>query len=70
MEFVINSYIRVHPMALVHPERIADEAVKNQINDLTYGYEDKKEYFVEKLAHGIGTIAAASLSETGCRAFE
>ena len=59
MEFVINSYIRVHPMALVHPERIADEAVKNQINDLTYGYEDKKEYFVEKLAHGIGTIAAA-----------
>jgi len=59
MEFVINSYIRIHPMALIHPERIADEAVKNEINDLTYGYEDKKEYFVEKLAHGIGTIAAA-----------
>ena len=59
MEFVINSYIKIHPMALIHPERIADEAVKNEINDLTYGYEDKKEYFVEKLAHGIGTIAAA-----------
>ena len=59
MEFVINSYIRIHPMALIHPERIADEAVRNEINDLTYGYEDKKEYFVEKLAHGIGTIAAA-----------
>jgi pyruvate,water dikinase len=59
MEFVINSYIRIHPMALIHPERIADEAVKNEINDLTYGYEDKKEYFVEKLSHGVGTIAAA-----------
>ena len=59
MEFVINSYIRIHPMALIHPESIADEAVRNEINDLTYGYEDKKEYFVEKLAHGIGTIAAA-----------
>jgi pyruvate,water dikinase len=59
MEFVINSYIKIHPMALIHPERIADEAVKKEINDLTYGYEDKKEYFVEKLAHGIGTIAAA-----------
>ena len=59
MEFVINSYIRIHPMALIHPEMIADEAVRNEINDLTYGYEDKKEYFVEKLAHGIGTIAAA-----------
>jgi pyruvate,water dikinase len=59
MEFVINSYIRIHPMALIHPERVADEAARDLINDLTYGYEDKKEYFVEKLAHGIGTIAAA-----------
>jgi pyruvate,water dikinase len=59
MEFVINSYIRIHPMALIHPERVADEAARDLIDDLTYGYEDKKEYFVEKLAHGIGTIAAA-----------
>lgn len=59
MEFVINSYIKVHPMALIHPEMIDDEATRNLINDLTYGYDDKREYFVEKLAHGIGTIAAA-----------
>jgi pyruvate,water dikinase len=59
MEFIINSYIKIHPMALVHPERITDEAVRKEINSLTFGYEDKKGYFVEKLAEGVGTIAAA-----------
>jgi len=59
MEFIINSYIKIHPMALVHPERVLDEAVKNRINELTYGHENKEDYFVEKLVHGVGTIAAA-----------
>jgi pyruvate,water dikinase len=59
MEFIINSYIKIHPMALVHPERITDEAVKKKISELTFGYENKEEYFVEKLAQGVGTIAAA-----------
>jgi len=59
MEFIVNSYIKVHPMALVHPEKITDEAERRQLDELTFGYPDKKEYFVEKLAHGVGTIAAA-----------
>jgi len=59
MEFIINSYIKVHPMALIHPERITDEAERKQLDDLTFGYQDKEEYFVEKLSHGVGTIAAA-----------
>ncbi len=59
MEFIINSYIKIHPMALVHPEMVTDEAVTEKINELTYGYSDKKDYFVERLAHGVGTIAAA-----------
>jgi len=59
MEFIINSYIKIHPMALVHPERVLDEAVKNSINELTSGHENKEDYFVEKLTHGVGTIAAA-----------
>jgi len=59
MEFIINSYIKVHPMALVHLERVTDEAVKAKINRFTSGYENKEEYFVEKLAQGVGTIAAA-----------
>ena len=59
MEFIINSFIKIHPMALVHPERITDGNVKEKIDMLTFGYENKKDYFVEKLAQGVGTIAAA-----------
>jgi pyruvate,water dikinase len=59
MEFIIGSYIKVHPMALVHSEKVQDAAVREEIDDLAYGYADKKEYFVEKLAQGAGTIAAA-----------
>jgi pyruvate, water dikinase len=59
MEFIINDYIKVHPMALVHPEKVTDAAVMEKIDHLTYGYEHKEEYFVEKLAQGVGTIAAA-----------
>ncbi|MFA7562017.1 MAG: phosphoenolpyruvate synthase, partial [Methanoculleus sp.] len=58
-EFIISSYIRVHPMALIHPERVEDESVREAIADLTYGYPDGEEYFVERLAEGVGTIAAA-----------
>ena len=46
-------------MALVHPERITDESVRQEIDNLTLGYKNKAEYFVEKLAQGVGTIAAA-----------
>jgi pyruvate,water dikinase len=59
MEFIINSYIKIHPMALVHPEKIENDAVNKEINKLTSGYENKEDYFVERLAQGIGTIAAA-----------
>ena len=59
MEFVISNYIKIHPMALVHPEKVTDENVKTQIGELTYGAENPEEYFVGKLAQGIGTIAAA-----------
>lgn len=59
MEFIITSAIRIHPMALVHPERVADASAQAEIEDLTQGYGDKSEYFVEKLAQGVGTIAAA-----------
>jgi pyruvate,water dikinase len=59
LEFVIGNYIKIHPMALVHPEMVKDEAVRKKIDDLTYGYDNKKDYFVDKLSQGIGTIAAA-----------
>jgi len=59
MEFIINSYIKIHPMALIHPEKITDTAEKKTIDELTFGYKDKSDYFVEKLAQGVGTIAAS-----------
>jgi len=59
MEFVIGNYIKIHPMALVHPEKITDESVKAQISNLTYGSDNPEEYFIGKLSQGIGTIAAA-----------
>ena len=59
MEFVINSYIKIHPMALIYPEKVKSETVRGRIAELTFGYENKGEYFVEKLAQGVGTIAAA-----------
>ncbi|MCA9477722.1 MAG: phosphoenolpyruvate synthase [Nanoarchaeota archaeon] len=58
-EFIINSYIKIHPLALIHYDELKDTHVKSQISKLTKGYEDKKYYFVEKLAHGIAKIAAA-----------
>jgi pyruvate,water dikinase len=59
MEFVISEYIRVHPMALVHPEQVADAAERERILALTAGHASPAAYFIERLSEGIGTIAAA-----------
>ncbi|WP_339840837.1 phosphoenolpyruvate synthase [uncultured Maribacter sp.] len=59
MEFVINNAIQIHPMALKHFDTLKDQAVKDKIQKLTHHYPDKSDYFVHKLAEGIGTIAAA-----------
>ena len=58
MEFIISSLIRIHPMALVHPERVTDPGEAEQIRALTTGYADPKDYFVDALALGIAKIAA------------
>ncbi|MDT0467427.1 phosphoenolpyruvate synthase [Streptomyces gibsoniae] len=59
MEFIVNTHIKIHPMALVRFDELADEAARARIAELTRGYADKTEYFVERLAYGIGRIAAA-----------
>lgn len=58
MEFIVNNHVKIHPMALVHPER-ADEDDRRRIAELTRGYDDLTGYFVERLAHGIARIAAS-----------
>jgi pyruvate,water dikinase len=59
MEFVVSNHIKVHPMALVHYDAIKDEDAKRAISELTQGYADKTEYFVDRLAQGLARIAAA-----------
>ncbi|WP_349432638.1 phosphoenolpyruvate synthase [Methylomarinum sp. Ch1-1] len=59
MEFIINEYIKIHPMALLHPDRVQDGGEKQQIKRLLRGYQQPVDYFVQRLAEGVGTIAAA-----------
>ena len=59
MEFIINEHIGVHPMALVHPEKIASRTARATIARLVRNYTRPTDFFVEKLAEGVGTIAAA-----------
>jgi len=59
MEFIINSLIKIHPMALVQYDKLEDQDAWKTIRDMTKGYRDKREYFVDKLAQGVGKIAAS-----------
>jgi pyruvate, water dikinase len=59
MEFIINSHIGVHPMALACPEKVASATARAAIAKLVRNYPQSTDFFVEKLAEGIGTIAAA-----------
>lgn len=59
IEFIVSNSIRVHPMALVEPERVADPAIRRQIEALTRGYENPADFFVDTLARGVAKIAAA-----------
>jgi len=59
MEFIISESIKVHPLALLHPEKITDPQTREMVAHLTRGSPDGERFFVERLAEGIGTIAAA-----------
>ena len=59
MEFIISNHIRIHPLALVNFDTLADPAAKAEIERLTAGHDDKPSYFVDRLAQGAGMLAAA-----------
>jgi pyruvate,water dikinase len=58
LEFIINTTIGVHPMALVRYGQLGPQA-RAEVDRLTAGYDDKPAYFVDRLAEGVATIAAA-----------
>ncbi|MCF7866778.1 phosphoenolpyruvate synthase [Candidatus Woesearchaeota archaeon] len=57
-EFIINS-LKAHPLALLKYDTLKDEEVKKKLDVLTRGYTDRAQYFVDKLAEGVGMITAA-----------
>jgi pyruvate, water dikinase len=59
MEFIINNIIKIHPMALIKFEELKDNTERHQILQLTQGFRDKTQYFVDTLAEGIARIAAS-----------
>ena len=59
LEFIINNYIKIHPLALINYPNLQDKEAKKKIEELTVGYDDKAQYFVDRLAQGIAIIAAA-----------
>ena len=59
LEFAISNSIRIHPLALIEPEKITDEKTKIEIKELTIDYNDGKTYFIDKLAEAVSMVAAA-----------
>jgi pyruvate, water dikinase len=58
-EFIIANHIKIHPLALLHFDQLKDKAAKWDISNLTEGYDNKADFFVDKLARGIAMLAAA-----------
>lgn len=57
-EFIILNNIKVHPMALLHYDKL-EQKTKARIDEITHGYKSRTEFFVDKLSQGVATIAAA-----------
>ena len=58
-EFIISNYIKIHPLALLDFNRLEDRVLRDEISLLTVGYEDKPQFFIDKLAQGVAIIGAA-----------
>ncbi|MEX1113839.1 MAG: phosphoenolpyruvate synthase [Akkermansiaceae bacterium] len=59
MEFIVSNHIKIHPLALLDFEKLADPLAKAEIEKITVGYADKSAYFVDRLAQGVAMLAAA-----------
>jgi pyruvate,water dikinase len=59
IEFIVSNHVKIHPLALLHPDQVGDAAARRQIEELTTGYKDKPQFFVDTLARGVAMIAAA-----------
>ena len=62
LEFIINTHIRVHPQALMDFDRLP-AALQTTIADIIHGYDNPRDFYVNRLAEGVSTIAAAFYPE-------
>lgn len=58
-EFIINNYIKIHPLALLKHEELNDGELSDLIKQATKGYKNGEDFFIEKLSYGVAKIAAA-----------
>jgi len=58
-EFIISNYIKIHPLAFLAERRNLSQRARNKMDELTFSYKNKADFFVDKLAEGVGKIAAA-----------
>ncbi len=58
-EFIINTYVQAHPLALLHHRELGDKVLSEKIEHLITGYESEEAFIVQKLSFGIGKIGAA-----------
>ncbi|MBI4812632.1 phosphoenolpyruvate synthase [Candidatus Falkowbacteria bacterium] len=59
IEFIINNHIKAHPLALMNFAKLKDKRAKREIEKITAGYADKKQFFINRLAEGVAMITAA-----------
>jgi pyruvate,water dikinase len=59
IEFILAEKIRIHPLALHHYEKIKEVGIRKKIDEITVGYKDKKQFFIDELAEGVAQIASA-----------
>ncbi len=62
-EFIINNYIQVHPLALLHHKELGDAALTKEIQKRIFGYDSEEDFFIKKLTYGIAKIAASFYPE-------
>ena len=58
-EFIINNYIQIHPLALIHHKILNDAPLSKEIEKRIFGYDNEEDFFIKKLSYGIAKIAAA-----------
>ncbi|MBU1178182.1 phosphoenolpyruvate synthase [Patescibacteria group bacterium] len=58
-EMIILNHIKIHPLALIHFDKVKDSETREKIKELTYGWKSREEFYVKKLAEGVGRIVAA-----------